>query len=274
MSKIDWAGSQLAMPFQRYRDTDAISQSQLKWLQKSPLHYWSKFVDPARIDVPLDTPALRFGTAVHTAILEPDRFQQEYVLGPQAAKSTKAWKEAVAATDKALLTPDEYAAIQGMSVSLLQHTAASKALFKSAGKNELSFFFELNNGLRVKCRVDRMLSSGYIVDLKTTADASANAFSKSCANFGYHIQAAFYIKVVELVTGKEPKGFAFVAVEKEPPYAVQVFKASTAMILHGMERVEQLLADLKMLHEIPGEGPWPSYSQRLVELDLPSWATR
>ena len=274
MPKINWGGSQLDMPFQRYRDTDAISQSQLKWLQKSPLHYWSRFIDPARIEVPLDTPALRFGTATHTAVLEPDRFQADYALGPQATKSSKAWKDAVAATDKILLTPDEYAAIQGMSVSLLQHDAARKALFDKAGKNEQSFFFQLNSGLKLKCRADRILSNGIIVDLKTTADASASAFSKSCANFGYHIQAAFYIKVIELVTGVEPKGFAFVAVEKEPPYAVQVFKASDAMICYGMEKVNELLNDLRLLYEIPGEGPWPSYSAKAVELDLPTWATR
>ena len=165
-------------------------------------------------------------------------------------------------------------AIQGMSVSLLQHDAARKALFDNAGKNEQSFFFQLNSGLKLKCRADRILSNGIIVDLKTTADASVSAFSKSCANFGYHIQAAFYVKVIELVTGVEPKGFAFVAVEKEPPYAVQVFKASDAMIRYGMEKVNELLNDLRLLHEIPGEGPWPSYSAKAVELDLPVWATR
>jgi len=253
----------------------AISRSQLVDLQRSPLHYWSKHVDPNRIAVPLDTPALRFGTAVHTAVLEPERFAAEYSVGPQvSSKASKTWRDAAAATDCILLTPDEDHAIKSICASLKQHEAANKALFAAPGKNEVTFIGPDKSGLELKCRADR-ITEGWVIDLKTTQDASTNAFAKSCANFGYHIQAAFYMRVIRNTTGHDPLGFAFVAVEKEPPYAVQVFKASKEMLDFGAKQVDALLEQLAELSvNYKPSTPWPSYSTAAVELDLPAWAMR
>lgn len=263
------------MPPGEYFAHPAISRSQLADLQRSPLHYWAKHVDPNRITVPLDSPALRFGTAVHTAVLEPERFEEVYAIGPQvASKASKAWKDALAQTDRTLLTPDEAHAIDGIRRSLSGHRAASRALTGQAGQNEVTFISPDRCGLDLKCRADR-ISEGWVIDLKTTQDASANAFAKSCANFGYHIQAAFYTRVIGTCMGMKPKGFAFVAVEKEPPYAVQVFKASQEMLDYGARQVDDLLEQLAELSlNYAPEKPWPSYTQEAVELSLPAWAMR
>ena len=253
----------------------AISRSDLTHLLRSPAHYWSRKVDPQRIETSFESPAMRLGTAVHMAVLEPARFTQSYAEGPMVSRSTKAWKEAAAATKATLLPADEFRLISGIVSSLNNHDAASKALFRGEGENEATFMTkDATSGIDIKCRADRVTSSGFVVDLKTTQDASASAFGKSVVNFNYHLQAAFYMRCIEQATGTIPKGFVFVAVEKEPPYACQVFLADEELLNIGTHKVDFLLKQLRQLTEEFGTKPWPSYSQQVQPLSLPEWATR
>ena len=258
-----------------YRSRPEISRSDLGHLLRSPKHYWSKKVDPARIETSYETPAMRLGTAVHMAALEPDRFGQVYGEGPMVSRSTKVWKEAQVATKATLLPPDEFRLITGIVRSLQDHDAASKALFRGNGENEATFITkDAASGIDLKCRADRVTSTGFLVDLKTTQDASARAFGKSVVNFSYHLQSAFYMRCVEEATGTCPKGFVFVAVEKEPPYACQVFLADDEMLNIGIKKVDDLLSQLRSFTEKFGTSPWPSYSQQVQKLSLPEWALR
>lgn len=55
----------------------ALSQSGLKDLAVSPLRYWYWWVNPER-PVKEETPAMVFGTALHVAVLQPDKFTEQY----------------------------------------------------------------------------------------------------------------------------------------------------------------------------------------------------
>jgi len=184
---------------------------------------------------------MRIGTLTHLAVLEPDRFDSECVVMPTMDRRTKAGKEAWAAAEadgKKLLKPDELDQIDRMHQSLLSHPGARKAL-KSAGKAEQSIFaVDPATGLEMKCRPDYLTDSGWVIDLKTTTDASVESFTKSTANFRYHVQAAWYLHVIQTATGERPKGFVFLAVEKTAPYAVQVFKASAELIEVELRRTK------------------------------------
>jgi len=203
------------------------------------------------------------------AVLEPDLFRQSYFAGPATTRSTKIWKDAAKECDGILLPADEYYAIQGIVASLRNHPAASKALFGPEGFNEATY---ISGGL--KCRADRVTRAGALVDLKTTQDASMPAFQKSVVNFNYHIQAAFYMRVVEMATGHKPVAFVFVAVEKTPPYACQVFYASHLMLSEGEKRVDDLLGQLEEMRQKYDKSPWPAYSDTPVSLELPRWALK
>jgi exodeoxyribonuclease VIII len=112
-----------------------------------------------------------------------------------------------------------------------------------------------------------------LIDLKTTQDASLDGFQRSIANFRYHVQAAHYLRTYTLATGNKPKGFIFVAVEKTYPFAVQVFKCSDELIGVGLIAVLRNLEQLKESFQLfPKETPWPSYSNQMVEINLPPWA--
>jgi hypothetical protein len=78
-----------------HADTSAISKSGLDLVHRSPAHYYAAKLDPDRPAEKKDTPALRFGRAFHTLVLEPDLFFQEYAVLPEKVdRRTKAGKEA------------------------------------------------------------------------------------------------------------------------------------------------------------------------------------
>ena len=78
-------------------------------------------------------------------------------------------------------------------------------------------------GILCRCRPDFWREDDIIVDVKTTEDASPEEFSRSLAKWRYHVQAPFYMDGIELATGRRPKGFVFLVVEKKPPYAVAAY---------------------------------------------------
>lgn len=263
------------MDILEYHAHPAISKSHLDAINQSPLHYWSRYLDPNRRPS-IPTPAMVFGSAVHAAILEPKLFASQYVQAPDLPKTTKAGKEAwaaAAAPGVKLLKTDEWHQIEGIRKAIQEHPMAQKVL-TAKGRTEESFFVEdAATGLQLKCRPDHLTDSGWAIDLKTTTDASLLSFQKSIANFRYHVQAAHYMRVLELSTGQKPKGFIFVAVEKSWPHAIQVFRCTDTLIDQGASEVARNLEQLRESFNLyKEESQWPSYSNQMVEINLPPWA--
>ena len=75
-----------------YHADPAISASQLKTVMQSPYHYWSRYLDPDRVAM-VPTAAMRLGSLVHCAVLEPDELSTRYQLAPD--RRTKEGKAAV-----------------------------------------------------------------------------------------------------------------------------------------------------------------------------------
>lgn len=64
-----------------YHASSAVGSSGLKLLKRSPLHYWSAYLDPER--PPQDpSPAMLRGTAWHAAVFEPEKFAAEFAASP------------------------------------------------------------------------------------------------------------------------------------------------------------------------------------------------
>ena len=200
------------------------------------------------------------GTAAHTAILEPEKFETEIavcpdeLLGKNGAKSTKAYKEWVAAqpADMALLTVAERDRVLRMRNSVHSNPAHSKARdLLTGGAAEVSCFWnEIFKGdengpgnrispdgvthfmndptdchtLMMKCRPDYVPTEMIMVDLKTTATAiDQESFEKQAYNLHYHWSAAMTLRGVTLATGKQRSIYIFVVVEVNPPHEVAVF---------------------------------------------------
>lgn len=234
-------------------------------IDESPAHFDYRRKNPHE-----PTPAMITGTIVHTAILEPEQFLDTHVAMPECDRRTKAGKEfyekfVIENSGKTVMDNKTYHQVFGMIGSVMAHPSAKEVLQKN--HNELTFIGELN-GVKVRCRPDILRDGRLLADLKTTDDASFRGFQKSIANFNYHRQAAYYCDIVSQVTGEKYDTFTFIAVEKSPPYAVQVFVLDEASLEKGREEYERGLA---IYRECLLTNKWPAYPIEAQPMNLPSW---
>lgn len=253
-----------------YHAAPGISNSGLKLIaDKSPKHYWAKYLSPHR--KPHDATRAQFvGTALHAATLEPDAFGRQYVVNPYDDRRGNRYKDLVRDNSgKAIITQGEYDAIRGMHDALYSHPIAG-ALLRQVAYTELSIFaVDPSTGMLCKCRPDLLTTGGIIFDLKKTQDASPEGFARACFNYGYFQQDAFYSDIYELAVGRPPAAFLFVAVEEEYPHAVGVYRLADEDRQRG--RVQYRRA-LKLYAQCVREDRWPSYSDKVENLNLPDWA--
>lgn len=256
-----------------HADVSRISKSGLDLVAKSPLHYWSKYLDPNR-EPESPTPALILGSAFHSIVLEPHKFNTEFAVAPKVDRKTSAGKQIWSDFEelnshKTLLTSDQYDTIQRMRDSVRNHPAVD-ALLSTGVAEQTLHWTDQATGVPCKARPDWMTARGIIVDLKSTEDASIEAFSRSSYSYRYHVQSAFYLDGLSAQNdGPAFDTFVFVAVEKSPPFAVAVYVADEQFVTHGRETY---MCNLEMYKRCVEKGDWHGYPKQVQTLQLPAYA--
>lgn len=255
-----------------------LSSTTLKEYKRSPMHAKHKML----VKLP-QTPAMVFGSAYHTLILEPENFDKEYVIidteiRPEPdmnmnSKANKRWRENIIASNlgKDILKKEDYLIMLEMKKVLMSNRNAVTLLCN--GISEQSFYFEVN-GVKCKVRPDH-LTKRAITDLKTCENSSPNGFAKQCAEYGYHISAAMYrIGIASVEQTEQMLPFYFVAQEKTEPYSVGIYLASKEFIFKGEEEFYQLLETHKNCVETNQWLGYESFSDNprgILTVDLPNW---
>jgi hypothetical protein len=211
------------------------------------------------------------GHAVHTLVLgagpEPVRVSAEKWL-------SNAVKEQVAilrAEGKVPLRPSDYDAAAAMAAAVRKHPIAAKLL--TAGEPEKTLIWrDPATGVLCRSKVDWLRPDG-IVDLKTTESAAPDALSKAALNYGYAIQAPFYLRGFRLLeldrTVQREPFFVHIAVEKTAPYLVHVNQLTERAMAWGDRQVSQAL---EIYRDCTAAGEWPGYpTDEITDIDLPGW---
>lgn len=248
-----------SVPFDEYLEIDAVSASELKHAIKSTSHYMRYKREGINT-----TPAMEFGTLVHTLILEPESFVDRYVIAPSGDKRKKDVKEAWKALeenkgDRAIVSQDDYECASELAESVFDHPFWQKV--KHCDREVVSLWDRCK--VNCKCRYD-MLCDEFAVDIKTVSDASPNAFSRQCYSLGYHIQAAHYLN------GHQNKDalFYFLCIEKVTGF-VAVYQLSEMAIALGSRKIDEALEKIGQIDVL---GVEPPYSTDPVLLDIPTYA--
>lgn len=232
-----------------YHSSAPVSRTKLFRMMKNgqvcPKNYKYLLENP-----PDQTEALLFGRAFHKAVLEPDDFDKEFAVAPVCDRRTKQGKDIwnefqESAKGKDVISDEMNKAILGMKESILSDTYARMLV---SGEVERSYYWTDDlTGIECKCRPDvrfERRNAAIIVDLKSTTNASTDYFSKECMKLGYDLQAAMYKQGVDDFYSKK-HSFVFIAVEKTPPYALNVLEADEFFIKKGQALYRELLGTLK-----------------------------
>jgi hypothetical protein len=240
-----------------------LSSTDIRRLLRSPAHYKNPKIE--------DSPALQFGSLVHEFVLLPHIAEARY--RPKAnvdgrtkeGKAVRDWEASLSAQQGVkFITESDYNAAVSIAASVRAHMGASSLIAGGVAETAgiVSDFLGVNCRIKPDYRTD-----SYIVDLKTCVDGRPDPFVRSVVNYGYQVQAALYVDVAEAIDGKK-RDFYWVAVEKDAPYAVAVYKASEEMLEHG-RRLYQ--GAIKLYKDCAGVDMWPAYSELPLILNLPGW---
>ena len=210
-----------------YRGYDALNASYLKQIYS--YNVWKANV-PTTV-----TPAMEFGTAAHTLILEPESFPKEYKLF-DFDRRTKAGKEAYQAILDGGATPlsrNDVDRLKSMSESVLGHKE-TLSLLDNQQLVEASMTFDLDclgfPNLLGKAQIDLFTKDGILMDLKTIADISKA--EKQFFNMNYDLQLSYYQLALE-ANGYEVSAVRVLFVETQPPYQCALFDLPYEVILNG-----------------------------------------
>lgn len=237
---------------------DYLSTSAIKAFYKSPNHYIQyvhRQFEP--------TPAMTMGSAIHCRILEPQEWDARYIEAPKVDRRTKAgkseWEEFTeAAGEREALTWEQMRTVEAASAAVWSDPNAKDLL-------EACTDFEQNGDTRIQNVPYRgiadALGQNYAIDIKTTFDASSDAFTRQAYNLLYHEQAAAYRRIFDR------ERFYFITVETQAPYNTQVFIQD--------ERSARL-ADRHLVDLVDRWKAWngepETYSTEITQLQMPSWA--
>jgi len=247
------------LPAEEYHARAGVSKTQLGYLLKSPAHL------KAYLSAPRKEPSKDqiFGTAVHAAALEPERFATEWVVAPVVDRRTTAGKQiwaefATANVGKTLIDADDRQRVLDIAASLRDNLIFGGAL--RTGTPELSLFAEYDNGLPIKARFDLWSAeTNVIYDIKTTTGADRYTFPKEIRKWAYALQASHYLDLARRCgLADAHTKFVFVAVEKaEAPYATALYEIDAAGLAKWDDIRKRLL---DQWHKCENIGVYPSYA--------------
>ena len=244
--------------------TGPVSKSLLWDFQRSP-YKW--FHGRKEKDM---TPAMRTGVLYHTACLEPHKLETEYIVSPYSdfrTKEAREWRDSL--TGMQVITADEYIKAESAGYAFRKNPAIEHL---PGYRTELAVFADVF-GTPCKCLVDLVPDSGVsLIDLKTTQSIeSVDQLTSMIINRGYHLQAALYCDLWNMVSGENRTEFMFVFMETERPYEMANILLDEDFIKLGREGYMQALAKWNQCVQTK---TFPPAIDGIQTISPPKWATK
>lgn len=243
-----------SLPFDQYLARDALSVSKLKAFAKAPaLAHVAKE----------ETAAMRMGSLVHCAVLEPGELDRRYVVTDLDRRGTKAWAaEEEAVEGRELVKRADWDDARRMADAVWAHPIA-RELLEGCDTEVSAFWTDPETGMECKARADAVNTRlGVLLDVKTACDASPREFERAAAKLRYRTQDAHYRE------GFGFSEFVFIAIEKESLLVACYEFDHMSRVKAEAER--RMLMD--QYAQCLANNEWPGYPQGITTISTPNWA--
>jgi len=262
-----------------YHGSNGASSSYLKrFLEETPhkIEYERLFCERK------SSPAFDLGTATHTLVLEPQKFQDSIIIRPSVdlrTKNGRAIMESFEAErgDRVAITAEQLELAQAMAHELLSNRVSAPLLEGAIVEQSIYWHQELEDGQFELCKVrpDALCrKKPLILDVKTCESASYDEMRRSITKYRYHLSAAMYLEgvnqcgdLLHYLDVDQFEGFVLLCVESKPPHQVACYEIGFDLL--GIGRVEFMTA-LTRMHNAQLTG-WSSYPDVLRVIDAPKW---
>ena len=278
---------------EKYLKTNAESSSALKEVLKSPRHYLIYRNEDLRPD---DESHFTLGTFIHSAFLEPTKFNKVKVL-PEASKSSKAgvidlinyywWLLGIQPdlflNDKkmdelkevlfdleTLAKKEGYTFIDAKMSQIVKIVQSSYRTYGGGiiprlianGRTEVSMYGrDPGTGLKVKIRPDCMLleeqvGANIILSVKTTSATSIDAFMRDAAKYRYELAEGMYLQVASEVTGRKFSGTLMLIAQTVIPFQCALLWLDAEDLACGKYKYQQAIDIVRQCKETNN---WPGF---------------
>lgn len=260
------------IPNEAYHSGPGVSKSQLDDIAINPAVFQWRKTAPEDEE---KKAALDMGTALHCILLEPEEFDQRFVISPKFDRRTIEGKKRAAHfleenghSGKTVIEAEDHRKLKLMRASAFAHPAA-RFFLEADGHCEASIYWDdEQTGELCRIRPDRFLKNQpVIVDVKKVADMER--FARHVEEFRYHVQSEMYRDGFYQHFNEYPQ-FVFIAVSESIDcgrYPVRVFQLDeeAAEVGHQLYR-----RDLNTYHQCKVSNSWGG-----VEiLSRPAWARK
>lgn len=197
---------------EEYFKIPAVSASQVKQYDKGAYYFWKSSPFNPDKKPEEESNALVFGKLCHCLLLEPQLFEQEYLVADFGKLRTnkKYFDIKEENPGKIIITPDELVHAKTMIEQVHNHKLASTIL--NGATAEMPFtWIDKETGLPCKAKLDaikRTKAGIVVIDYKTSS--SIPELLKYAQKYQYAIQAEFYKECVKQKYGEEPIEFVFI----------------------------------------------------------------
>lgn len=243
---------------------ESVNFSTLKFMGISPLHY----LDAVQNGTP-DKPAFALGRAAHTALLEPETWEERYIVKPETVDRVDdegnvktiqlrrdnripEWREFVALAKeqrKSIITQEDYDKALVMAQRALVDPVASKRLQGRTEKEITILWKHALTGFQIRSRLDLVNHDlPVICDVKSVGDIRPRRMWTNFERFSYLAQAAMYTDAWFAATG-EMLSFEVIAVESKRPFDIAVIPVSEDDLESGRKMYEVWLEELARCRE-------------------------
>lgn len=275
------------IPDAQYFAADGINNSGLKEIRRSPAHFKYRQDNPKE-----PTAAMKAGTALHCAILEPGAFMNRFAIMPdncprrptqrqiEAKKPSQATTDAIAFwtmwdldnAGKQTMTATDAAEYLEIGCMVRQHPEVAP-FFNREGRAEHAVF-GIDPITKMLCKVKPdyltvFKTYNICLEVKSTDDARPAAFQRTAYNFGYFQAAAFYQDVIKW-SGQPPIDlYLILAFERTAPYGMKLYEVPDSELDRGRD---QYMAAMAVYKECLDADYWPAYDTEIETLEFPAWA--
>lgn len=239
-------------------DLDYFSSSILKEALESPAHF--KYYILQKNKEPVDNKAFALGTLVHTVLLEPHLFDEQYIIytGKTNKDGTIPAAELKKLSDKhgdkkEFISDEWYKFAVKSREHTLNYPDAAKFVFSETGVSEPSYFTLCKEtGLRLKVRPDRLdLTNKFICDPKTSMVVDKYSFGK-VVKYDRHYDLSAYMYVKQIYEWTDVHcDFYWHVVGKEPMCPIAIYKASHKTLEEGKAKFFRACDNIKAALAMP-----------------------
>jgi len=263
---------------EEYFKIPAISASQLKQYDKGAYYFWKSSPFNPEKKPEEESNALVFGKLCHCLLLEPQLFDQEYLVADFGKLRTNKKYFDIKAENpgKIIITPEELTHARTMIEQVHNHKLASTIL--NGATAEMPFtWIDKETGLQCKAKLDaikRTKAGIVVIDYKTSSDIYS--VLNWPQKLQYPLQSDFYCRAVEEKYGEKPIEFVFIIQSNKEDEEDIVCVANVeyesqevakSIITHHMYEIRDKLMLWEQTHD---KNIWAAFPER-VEMKYSNW---